>query len=539
MNTIKKALLSVKKYIFTILSFFFLYIALFVKDADLLSVFVLMNVLSIFVILNIISKLKYSFILFLLLTIACTVDTFFAFYYKDNILFGILASVLETNLFEATGVSQALFPIWIGVFAINFILLFFAKKELKDVKLNIKKSLLILICYFAILIFSFLYSIYSHPRLYSEFYENTFSPISDLAKERCPLIYYTLPDLGSYFIEMRGYKEYETTQRTLPQGVTYEKDKKQLEKVYIIIGESASAKYLSLFGYPRPTTPFLDSLKHSDPDNFFFYKGSSPAALTREAIRLTLTYAAPLHIDTFYKNKNIVELLNDADYDTYWLSNQYRGGAYDTYIAMIARCADYSRFEINPREDFSLLKAMYPFLEEEKKQVFFLHTTGSHLLYTNGADSIDIQTFPEKDIETQYIRTIHHTNRLLKDAYEVVVNDTVPAALFYFSDHGEIIGKGHGFVNNVSEEDMINQFTVPIICFRNEAAKEIVTKDIFDKYYDHEMQSISTQNIINIISEAIGYNISDNFAKKSIEDGRYIYHVDTKSYHYKDLYKEQ
>lgn len=537
MDTLKKALSSAKKYIFVILTFVFFYVALFFKDANLLSVFVLMNVLSVFLILNILSKLKYSFVLFLLLTIACTIDTFFAFYYKDNILFGILASVIETNTNEATGVSKALFPIWITVFIVNFILLFFAKKELKEIKLNVKSSLLLLVGYFTILISSFFISIHSNIKLYSEFDQNTFAPISSLAKERCPIIYYTLPDLGSYYIEMRGYKQYEATSRTLPNGIAFDEKKSQLQKVYFIIGESSSSKYFSLYDYPKKTTPFLDSLKQNKSENLIYYKGFSPAALTREAIRLTLTYASANHLEDFYEYKNIVELAKESGYETYWLSNQYRGGSYDTYIAMIAKHADYSRFEINSIEDFSLIEAMQPFLEDDKKQIFFLHTTGSHMPYWIGSDSLDIEYFPGKDNETQYLRTIHHVDRVLEKVANIVMNDSVPAALFYYSDHGEIIGKGHGFVNNVTPEEMLNQFSVPIISFMNDAAKEIVKDDTFKKYFDPEMQKISSQNMINIISETIGYNINDNFVKQSIENGRYIYHVDTKCYYYKDMLK--
>lgn len=371
MDRLKKALSSAKKYIFIILTFIFFYVALFFKDANLLSVFVLLNVLSVFLILNILSKLKYSFVLFLLLTIACTIDTFFAFYYRDNILFGILASILETNPTEATGMSKALFSVWLIIFIVNFTLLFFSKKELKDVNLGIKRSLLLLAAYFIILASSFLFFIYSDMKLYSEFDQNKFAPTSQLAKERCPIIYYVLPDLGSYYIEKMGYKQYEETTRTLPDGVTEDNEKPRLEKAYIIIGESSSSTYFSLYGYHQKTTPFLDSLKLHNSENFIYYNSLSPAALTREAIRLTLTYASPLQLDDFYKYHNIIELTKDKGYETFWISNQYKGGSYDTYIAMIASQADYSRFEIDPTEDFVLLDAMQPLIEEDKKTSIF------------------------------------------------------------------------------------------------------------------------------------------------------------------------
>lgn len=537
MDTFKKILSSARKYIFIILSLIFFYIALFFRDVDLLSVFVLLNILSILVIVNIFSKLKYSFILFLLLVVACTVDTFFAFYYKNHILFGILASILETNWDEAVGVSMTMFPVWASIFIICFLLLFFAKKEMKEISLSIKSSLLLLAGYFILLISSLFFSIYTSGQYLSESKINIFTPMSTIAKKRAPLIYYTIPDLGSYYKEMSGYKQYETDTRTLPEGVKQNKEKAQLEKVYLIIGESSSSKYFSLYGYPQKTTPFLDSLRQHNTTHFFAFEGFTPAPLTREAIRLTLAYTTVKQMDNFYKYKNIIELANDSQYQTLWLSNQYRGGIYDTYIVMIARKANYSRFEINPIEDFSLIDVMQEFTEDNKKQFFVLHTTGSHIPYSNGSDSIDIKKFPGKGTKNEYIRTIHHVDRVIEKVYNIVKNDTVPSALFYFSDHGEAPGKGHGVVSNVTPDEIEEQFSVPLICIINDAAKGIVTNSVFEKFYDKETQKVSTQNVISIISECIGYDLNDSFVEQSIEDGRYIYHEDTQ-YYYKDIIKK-
>lgn len=497
-----------------------------------------MNVLSVFVILNILSKLKYSFILFLLLVITCTVDLFFAFHYNNHILFGILASILETNWNEAIGVSMTMFPIWASIFIVCFVLLFFSKRELKEIKLSIKNSLILLATYFFLLISSFFFTIYTASdggRLYANFKTNSFGILSHFSKERSPLLYYIIFDLASYYTEMNSYKEYKTTERTLPAGITIDKEKKQLERVYIVVGESASSKYFSLYGYPIKTTPFLDSIQQHTPQNIIKHEGLAPAALTREAIRLTLTYSTPRNINDFYKYKNIVELFNDEGFDSYWLSNQHRAGVYDTYVVMIAQKADYQRFRISHTEDFALVDAMLPLIDRTKKQVFFLHTMGSHMPYKDGADEVDIKSIQGENIVTQYIRTIHHTDRMLEKVYNIMANDSVPSAIFYYSDHGEIIGKGHGFDKNITTQEMHNQFFVPVIAITNDAAKDIVTDSSFQRYFDKEIQSISTQNIINIISESIGYYPNLDFVQQSIEDGRYIYHVDTKCYYYKDL----
>lgn len=542
MDKLKKVLSFCKKYIFIILSFVFFYVALsFKRDLNLFSLLVFLNVLSIFVILNILSKLKYSFILFLALVIACTVDTFFAFYYKDYILFGILASILETNLNEAVGVSMTMFPIWMSVFAACFVLLFFAKKELKEVDFSIKKSLMSLGIYVVILVSYLFYSGYtsSNHIVYVNFVANSLGELTILSKRFSPLIYYTAFDLGSYYKEMNGYKQYKTTERSLPQGVTYDKEKQHLEKVYVIIGESSSSKYFSLFGFPKDTSPFLDSLKQASPENMIYYQGIAPAPLTREAIRLTLSFTTPLHLDYFNKYKSLVEIANDAGYESLWLSNQNRGGSHDTYIVMMANEANHCRFGIDIDEDFTLIEEMKPLQVEGKKQIFFLHTLGSHTPYPDGADRIDIEKFPGEGIDIQYIRTIHHVDRFIHKIYDIVQNDTVPATLFYYSDHGELIGRGHGFINDVTPEQNLIQFGVPIIAIGNEAAKDILKAETFKRYYDAETKAINTHNMVNIIAETIGYNLDNNFVEQSVNDGHYIYHVDAKCYYYKELVEQE
>lgn len=540
MDIFKRILRSAKNYIFVILSFIVFYIALSFRDLNLLSFLVLLNILSIFVILNILSKLKYSFILFLLVVIACTVDVFFAFYYKDYILFGILASILETNIDEAIGASVTMLPIWLSVFALCFILLFFAKKELKEIKFSIKRSLFSLGTYIIILISYLLYSTYtsSNHMLYVNFVANSLGELTILSKRYSPLIYYTFFDLGSYYKEMNGYKQYKINSRILPNGVTVNTKNTQLEKVYVVIGESSASKYFSLYGHPLKTTPFLDSLSLSEPDKILSYQGVAPAPLTREAIRLTLSFATPLHLDYFNKYKNIVELANDVGYESSWLSNQNRGGTHETYTIMIANEANFQNFRIDVNEDFTLLKEVQLLQKENKKQIFFLHTLGSHFAYRDRADSIDVEKFMGNYKEVEYIRSIHHVDRFLRQAYDLIRNDTVPAALFYYSDHGELIGRGHGFISNLTTEDNRAQFEVPIIAIRNEAAKKIVTDEVFKKYYDARIQAINTHNMINIISECIGYELEDDFIKHSVEDGQHIYHVDARNYLYKDLIKE-
>lgn len=111
--------------------------------------------------------------------------------------------------------------------------------------------------------------------------------------------------------------------RTIPVGVELEDKSESLyEKVFFVMGESSTASHYSLYGYDRPTTPFLDSLSSIENSPLKYYDAVAPACITTNAIRQILSFANPLNMDDFYKYKWITELANDVGYETIWISNQ-------------------------------------------------------------------------------------------------------------------------------------------------------------------------------------------------------------------------
>ena len=113
----------------------------------------------------------------------------------------------------------------------------------------------------------------------------------------------------------------------------------------LIIGESMRKDYMSLYGYPIKTTPFLDSINGTIFNNYY-----SAAPNTQPSLQRTLYRQE--NYKTVYTD-NIISLLKLANIKTYWLSNQGKMGEYDTMASRLGVNADYNFFTKDLWTDFS------------------------------------------------------------------------------------------------------------------------------------------------------------------------------------------
>ena len=90
-------------------------------------------------------------------------------------------------------------------------------------------------------------------------------------------------------------------------------DQDTLNKTLVlIISESVNKQHMSLYGYERNTTPFLDDRR----DLYVFKDCVTPAVLTVDAV------PALFFNEDDTKDLNLITLLNKLGYETVWISNQ-------------------------------------------------------------------------------------------------------------------------------------------------------------------------------------------------------------------------
>ncbi|NDW08815.1 sulfatase-like hydrolase/transferase [Dysgonomonas sp. 520] len=524
----EKALDFLTKYKYTILLLiYFCIIAVLAGEKRICQTTIVAGIssLSLFFIVNILAKTRYSLPFTIIFILIISLDAFFAFNYQTYITLFLLSSMLETDIVEAKE-TLGLFVISVVVILmVTSFLVFKSQQELRNRALSRRKSALILSIYIIIIIpFVGFVKLKSDDKTDGLFKLNVVLTIEKSLKNITPVFYGDFLTFGAYQHEMWKLKDYVHTNRTLPEGISFEQTKKQPQKIYLIVGETARRDHYSLYGYPVKTTPFLDSLYHTKTVDFNFYQGVAPAPLTREAVKLVLSFASPTNVQTFFDYKNVVEIAKDAGYETNWISNQDKVGIGDGYVGSIGANADKRSFRDmmveGQLEDLNLIKILKKWHKPNEKQFFVIHLVGSHHDYNTRYDEIDKNSIPGDDIVADYDRSIHHTDRVFREIYGVMKDDLSSSVIYYISDHGEVIGKGHAF-------GWQQDYRVPVFAISNNT--DVVNTDsIIGKYVDQESQLINTSSSIYILSEILGYKIPQSAVDKSIVDGRYVLDKDFK-----------
>lgn len=486
----------------------------------------LVTILSFVCIFHLFSRVKYPIIPSVLLAIPISFDAFFAFVYRNHMAPENMASIMETNVNEASGMLSIFWLPALSIFITTTLLIYLSSKEFRKVKIKAWKSFTVLLVFwFAFMPFMLYRKVKANYRGY-EFTEQPTIMAQNFMHNDFPILYNSLICTAAYYSEKHKIKNLANSVRTLPEGITFDKSSETPQKIYFVLGESARRKNFSLYGYEIKTTPFLDSLKSTEPSAIDFYKGVSPANTTRSSIRLSLSFSTPRNFDYFYTKKNIIDLANDAGYETLWLSNQeYTIGVNDSFVGFISYCTSTPIYN-NEKGDLTLIPQINKYRNNSKKQFFIIHQDGSHQPYRY--DSIDVEALAESIEHAEYNRTIHHTDRVLKEIYKIASQDS-SSIVYYISDHGEVLGSIHGHALLVKGTE---QFDIPFVVMNNSKTN---TDSIISKYIDTDSGNIFTANNIYIMAEILGYRIADEVAKSAIEKNKYVYQINGKTYHYEDV----
>lgn len=531
-NTFLKFLYSYK---FTIFIFILFLLIAFIPIHFAFSIPMLLMVGSFLCILNILAKTKYSLPFSIIFTLVIAFNAYVAFVYGSEITMGMIASFFETNKAEVLSMGKAAVIPAILVLTATIALILFSQKELKSAKrfslrLSIVGLLLYLLAFLPFICYRRIKS-QELERLVSEF------PLlvgQNIINMYAPVLYGNIITYAAYNNEMRMLREFaQDYDKPLPEGITLQKQAKVPEKIFLVIGESSFRRHYSLYGYNIKTTPFLDSLALENPSPLNFYDGIAAAPFTRDAVRIALSFATPLDLQPFYHYKMLVNMANEAGYETIWISNQGKTGIEDSYLGYIAAAAKHTFFEDRgylTQDDMQLIPIINEYYNDSTKQFIVVHLTGSHVKYSDRYDKIDENAIQNKDALTaDYDRSIHHTDRVLNKIYQFVKKDS-SSVLYYFSDHGESVKLGHG-----SKRAGIDQFEIPILTISNDSTYN--ANKIISQYLDSQNKHLNNSSTILILAQLMGYSIPHKYIQQSIEEGKYILHVDAKSYLFDDMKK--
>ncbi|EJF8469388.1 phosphoethanolamine transferase [Escherichia coli] len=204
-----------------------------------------------------------------------------------------------------------------------------------------------------------------------------------------------------------------------------------IDTYVLIVGESVRVDNMSLYGYTRSTTPQVEAQRKQIK---LFNQAISGAPYTALSVPLSLTADSVLSYDIHNYPDNIINMANQAGFQTFWLSSQSafrQNGTAVTSIAMRAMETVYVR-----GFDELLLPHLSQALQQntQQKKLIVLHLNGSHEPACSAYPQSSAVFQPQDDQDACYDNSIHYTDSLLGQVFELLKDRR--ASVMYFADHG-------------------------------------------------------------------------------------------------------
>lgn len=254
--------------------------------------------------------------------------------------------------------------------------------------------------------------------------------------------------------------------------LTYEKENGEALYV-IIIGESTSKAHFGLYDYKRQTTPLLASIseelvKFEDVISGHSYTiGSLMRAFSLD--------------DTIKKGNNIIQLLNAANFKTYWLSNQTPVGIYETLVTKIAKTSNTQFFSnsMSDMKPYPFDEIIFPEFDEvlqdpSPRKVVFVHLMGAHGNYSYRYPS-EFQKFYDDKADSKQVLIDHYDNAVGYTDYMVyeliqrVKKLQTKSFVLFFSDHGEEVYDAMDFAGHTPNLTLSkNMLEVPFLLWQSQ-----------------------------------------------------------------------
>lgn len=228
------------------------------------------------------------------------------------------------------------------------------------------------------------------------------------------------------------------------------------DKVIFVLGESLTPHHMSLFGYEKPTTPFLVEQKN-DP-NFFHTIGLSSGVSTDISVAffLNLGFGEAGGLKAAKGQHCLFKLAKEKEFKTHFLSIQSAQQLrYISPYLCSSSLDDYRSLEdISPQtldhqaaDDKDLLPHLEKVVLEDSKNFIILHQRGSHGPWEMRSQ-VKNRRFPHTDKVNHYNNSIVEFDLFFKELSNVLKKSDKKILVVYASDHGEAMGQdgkwGHG-----------------------------------------------------------------------------------------------
>lgn len=330
---------------------------------------------------------------------------------------GMIASLLQTNINEATEFADGYTILsFIIVFILSGIVFFLTKRIKSTAKQQrfFKIFAYVLSTLFVVNIFSI-----KHQTLRIDY------------SELLNIFPHSLHQYHIYHNNQQKMQEMLSKQDTW-QIIHFEP---RYQNYVIVMGESASKDYLSAYGYPVKTSPFLEHVNGTK-----YTQLIAPAAYT--TLSIPRFFSIPNASEVEYHN-NIITLAKKANMQTFWISNQDKLGEHENEVAYIANHANHHYYlkEVKPtgnHYDYELLEEINRVIAKPSSQpkLIIVHLMGSHARFARRVDDNRPKFNFQDGHLSDYLSSLLQTDIFLQELYTGLQNNKQPFSMIYLSDHG-------------------------------------------------------------------------------------------------------
>lgn len=474
--------------------------------------FALLLVLPLCLIKGRVIKKYYFIVTFLFFIVILFVETSYYFIFNVNISPSAIYVFLETNYIEANEFLSFYINVYLIFYAIILCLLFGSIFFIRNVDLRyvnrfFSKRIPVFFC--TLIVFLIL-------------------KVTALRHQNLPYLF-----LKSFYVVYYESGVLNTGVYHTDKGVfeNVNVSNKGNNKLYVIvIGESTTSRNMSLYGYNRNTNPILSKQK----DISVFTDVISPHAGTTESISKSLS------LQNYEKSSktlagSIMQLLNAANYETYWISNQQPVGFAETDITKVVYANRNKLYlntegteELNQYDDviFDKIDEVIN-TESDTNKVLFIHIQGTHFYYKNRYPN-SFNFFKDKpktkiakqesEFKTinEYDNAVLYNDFIIDSIINKIKRKHAESFLLYFSDHGEEVFHTIKFAGHNDDVGTLPMFQIPFLLWQSKSFKE---KNIIQTDLD---RSYMTDDLFHSIADLCGVNSPYVDLERSIFSEKYI-----------------
>ncbi|MDR9753628.1 phosphoethanolamine transferase CptA [Pseudomonas sp. SZMC_28357] len=263
----------------------------------------------------------------------------------------------------------------------------------------------------------------------------------------------------------------------------------QPQTLVLVIGESTNRQRMSLYGYPRKTTPELDKLKDQ---LAVFDNVITPRPYTIEALQQVLTFADEENPDLYLSTPSLVSMMKQAGYKTFWITNQQTMTKRNTMLTTFSEQADEQVYLNNNRNQNAAQydgDVIAPFnkalTDSAPRKLIVVHLLGTHMSYQYRYPPTfdkfkDRQGVPAGVRDDQVPTYNSYDNAVLYNDFVVssLIKDYAKSDpngfLLYLSDHGEDVfdSPGHTTLGRNEAKPTAPMYTIPFMAWASPKWRE-------------------------------------------------------------------